>query len=97
MKAIFEVFQNGGKPDFHGEHYEFSLMNPFFNPGPIEHPDIPIHLAAVNPYMARLAGELGELVYVSIRSRPSAIREKSSCPRSRPEPNWPDAALPRSM
>jgi len=60
MKAIFETFQNGGKPDFHGEHYQFSLMNPFFNPGPIEHPHIPLHLAAVNPYMARLAGELGD-------------------------------------
>jgi probable F420-dependent oxidoreductase len=35
-------------------------MNPFFNPGPIEHPEVPIHLAAVNPYMARLAGELGD-------------------------------------
>ncbi len=60
MKAMFETFQNGGKPDFEGQHYRFTLMNPFFNPGPIEHPNVPIHLAAVNPYMARLAGELGD-------------------------------------
>ena len=33
-------------------------MNPFFNPGPIDHPHVPVHLAAVNPYMARLAGEM---------------------------------------
>ncbi len=58
MKAIFETFQTGKKPDFEAEHYRFSLMNPFFNPGPIEHPNVPIYLAAVNPYMARLAGEL---------------------------------------
>jgi probable F420-dependent oxidoreductase len=58
LKAMFESFQTGAKPDFEGEHYRFSLMSPFFNPGPIEHPHIPIHLAAVNPYMLRLAGEL---------------------------------------
>lgn len=58
LKAMFETFQTAAKPDFDGEHYRFSRMNPFFNPGPIEHPHVPIHLAAVNPYMARLSGEL---------------------------------------
>jgi len=58
LKAMFETFQKGTKPAFEGEHYRFTLMSPFFDPGPIEHPHVPIHLAAVNPYMARLAGEL---------------------------------------
>ena len=58
LKAMFESFQNGTKPDFKGEHYQFSLCPPFFNPGPIEHPNVPIQIAAVNPYMGRLAGEL---------------------------------------
>lgn len=58
LKAMFETFQKGEKPGFEGEHYRFTLMNPFFNPGPIEYPHPEIHLAAVNPYMARLAGEL---------------------------------------
>jgi len=58
LKAMFATFQEGAKPDFEGEHYRFSLMSPFFNPGPIDHPHVPIHLAAVNPYMSRLAGEL---------------------------------------
>jgi probable F420-dependent oxidoreductase len=31
---------------------------PLFDPGPIEHPDIPIQIAAVNAGMCRLAGEL---------------------------------------
>ncbi|MCC7077227.1 MAG: TIGR03617 family F420-dependent LLM class oxidoreductase [Acidimicrobiia bacterium] len=57
LKAMFATFQEGSKPAFEGEHYRFNLMNPFFNPGPIEHPHVPIHVAAVNPYMARLAGE----------------------------------------
>jgi len=58
LKAMFETFQKGDPPAFEGEHYRFTLMSPFFAPGPIEHPHVPIHLAAVNPYMARLAGEL---------------------------------------
>lgn len=58
LKAMFDTFQNGTRPEFEGEHYRFTLMNPFFNPGPIEHPRVPVHLAAVNPYMARLSAEL---------------------------------------
>ncbi len=33
-------------------------MSPFFNPGPIPHPNIPIYAAGVNQGMCRLAGEL---------------------------------------
>lgn len=59
LKAIFASFQNPAKPTyFEGEHYRFTLLPPFFNPGPISHPQVPLYAAAVNPYMARLAGEL---------------------------------------
>jgi len=59
LQAIFASFQNPRKPTFfEGKHYQFTLLPPFFNPGPIPHPRIPIYAAAVNPYMARLAGEL---------------------------------------
>ena len=58
LKAMFENFQNGERPSFSGQHYQFTLMPPVFNPGPIEHPHVPIYIAAVNTYMARLAGEL---------------------------------------
>lgn len=60
LKAMFAAFAEGpgARPAFEGEHYRFTLMNPFFNPGPIEHPDVPIYVAAVNPYMARTAGEM---------------------------------------
>lgn len=59
LKAMFETFRNGEQPSyFRGQHYQFTLMPPFFNPGPIEYPQVPIYIAAVNPYMARLAGEL---------------------------------------
>ncbi|HVN43439.1 MAG TPA: TIGR03617 family F420-dependent LLM class oxidoreductase [Steroidobacteraceae bacterium] len=59
LKAIFASFQNPKKPTyFEGEHYKFTLLPQFFNPGPIEHPHVPLYAAAVNVYMAKLAGEL---------------------------------------
>ncbi len=59
LRAMFQSFQNGKQPTyFNGQYYQFTLMSPFFNPGPIEHPHIPIDIAVVNKYMARLAGEL---------------------------------------
>jgi probable F420-dependent oxidoreductase len=58
IRHIWDVWQNGTKPGFQGEHYQFSLMTPFFAPGPCEWPHIPIYIAAVNPYMCRLVGEL---------------------------------------
>jgi len=60
LHAIWDTFQNGTKPEYVGEHYNFTLMNPTFNPGPIEHPKIPVHLAAVNEGNARVAGEVAD-------------------------------------
>ncbi|WP_066918802.1 TIGR03617 family F420-dependent LLM class oxidoreductase [Steroidobacter denitrificans] len=64
LRAILQSF-NADKPTFfEGEHYQFTMLQPMFNPyvhhGPSEHPHIPIYIAAVNPYMARLAGELAD-------------------------------------
>jgi probable F420-dependent oxidoreductase len=60
VRAIWNTFQTNAKPAFVGEHYNFTLINPVFNPGPIEHPNIPIHLAAVNPINAGVAGEVAD-------------------------------------
>jgi probable F420-dependent oxidoreductase len=58
MRAIWDSWQNGTKPDYEGEYYQYKLTSPFFNPGPIEHPDIKVIISAVNPFNARLAGEV---------------------------------------
>lgn len=59
LKAMFASFANPAEPRFFtGEHYRFSLMPPFFNPGPIDYPAPRIHIAGVNKYMCRLAGEI---------------------------------------
>lgn len=60
VRAVWACWQHGTPLDFAGEHYKLSLMVPLFNPGPIEQPQIPIHLAAVNPYMCRVAGEVAD-------------------------------------
>ena len=48
VRAVWDCWQNGTPLDVRGPHYNINLMVPLFNPGPIEHPGIPIHLAAVN-------------------------------------------------
>jgi probable F420-dependent oxidoreductase len=58
IRAIWDCWQNGTRPSFAGKFYNFTLMTPFFNPGPIEHPQIPIYIAGVNEYICQLAGEL---------------------------------------
>jgi len=58
IRHIWDVWQNGTRPGFAGTYYQFSLMTPFFSPGPLEWPHIPIYIAGVNPYVCRLAGEL---------------------------------------
>ncbi|MCS6840577.1 MAG: TIGR03617 family F420-dependent LLM class oxidoreductase [Roseiflexus sp.] len=58
LRAIWQAFQTGGKLDYRGQFYNHTLMSPFFNPGPIADPYIPIYIAGVNEGLARLAGEL---------------------------------------
>ena len=60
LRAIWDCWQNGTKLDFESEHYRLNLMVPLFNPGPIPHPAIPVHLAAVNAVMCRVAGEVAD-------------------------------------
>lgn len=68
VRAVWDCWQHGTKLDFQGEHYRLNLMVPLFAPGPIEHYPIPIHLAAVNAYMCRVAGEVAD----GIRAHPVA-------------------------
>ena len=60
VRAFWHTWQTGEPLNFRGEYYKLTLMSPFFNPGPISHPGIPIYIAGVNPGLARLAGELAD-------------------------------------
>lgn len=58
LRAIWDTWQNSVPLRFDGEFYKFSLMTPFFDPGPIAHPQIPIYIAGVGPHLSKLAGEV---------------------------------------
>ncbi|MBA3532749.1 MAG: TIGR03617 family F420-dependent LLM class oxidoreductase [Ardenticatenales bacterium] len=60
LRHIWHSWQTGEKLNFRGEFYTFTLMSPFFNPGPIATPNIPIYLAGVNEGLCHLAGEVAD-------------------------------------
>ena len=62
MRAVWDSWQHGHKPEFLGKHYTYTLMTPNFNPGPIAHPCPKVGLAMVGPGMARVAGEVADVV-----------------------------------
>jgi len=76
LRAIWHTFQSGARLDFRGEDYAFTRLQPFFNPGPIAHPGIPIFLGAVGPRMTELAGEVADgVVTHPTNSAPRFLRE----------------------
>ena len=60
IRALWDCWQNGTPLNVRGEYYRLNLMSPFFNPGPIAQPRIPIFIAGVNPGLAQLAGEVAD-------------------------------------
>jgi probable F420-dependent oxidoreductase len=58
-----------------GPHYNINLTVPLFNPGPIEHPRIPIQLAAVNPLMSQVVGEVADGLRAHPVCTPSYIEQ----------------------
>jgi probable F420-dependent oxidoreductase len=74
LRAIWDSFQTEGSLSFEGEFYRHTLMTPFFNPGPIEHPEIAVYIAGVNTRLATLAGELCEGFHVHPFHSPEYVR-----------------------
>jgi probable F420-dependent oxidoreductase len=63
VKACFAAFR--GEPlDHHGEFYDLDFLTRQWSPGPIEQPDPKVDVAAVNPWMLRMAGEVADGVHV---------------------------------
>lgn len=60
VRAFWNTWQTNQPLSYRSEHYKLNLMSPFFNPGPIKHPQIPIYIAGVNTGLARLAGETAQ-------------------------------------
>src|SRR5215510_15013707 len=75
IRAIWDCWQNGTKLNFKGQFYRFDLMTPFFNPGPIARPHIPVYIAGVNEYMCRVAGEVCDGLHVHPFNSAKYLRE----------------------
>ena len=75
MRAVWRCWQDRTPLDFRSEHYNLNLMVPLFDPGPIAHPDIPVHIAAINPNMCGVAGEVADGVRLHPVCSPRYITE----------------------
>ncbi len=60
VRAVWQAWQTREPLHYESEHYNLSLMVPLFDPGPVDHPDIPIHIAAIGPNMCGVAGEVAD-------------------------------------
>jgi probable F420-dependent oxidoreductase len=60
LRAIFDVWQNGGRLDFRGEFYRHTLMTPTFNPGPNPFGPPPIYVGALGPRLTRATAEVAD-------------------------------------
>jgi probable F420-dependent oxidoreductase len=75
IRAFWQAWQSGERLNFRGEYYKLTLMSPFFNPGPIQYPAVPIYLAGVNPGLARLAGECADGFHAHPFHSPRYLKE----------------------
>ena len=75
VKQIFESFRNGAPLAVQGEFYNLSLLPPTWAPGAIECEDPPVDVAAVNPWMLRMAAEVADGVHVHPLNTPTYLRE----------------------
>ena len=72
VKACFAGFR--GEPlDHHGEFYELTFLNRQWSPGPIDEPDPKVDIAAVNPWMLQMAGEVADGVHVHPLGEPGYL------------------------
>src|SRR5271168_870748 len=72
VKACFSAFRTG-KLDHHGDFYDLNFITPQWSPGPIDAPDPKVDVAAVNPWMLRMAGEVADGVHVHPLGEPGYI------------------------
>ncbi len=71
VKSIFPAFRGDERLAFDGEFHELSLLPEMWSPGAIEFDDPPVDVAAVGPWMVRMAGAVADGVHVHpFHSRP---------------------------
>lgn len=76
LRAVWNTWQTGEPLRYESEHYSLDLMVPLFDPGPIDHPQIPVHVAAIGPNMCAVAGEVADGVRLHPVCTPRFIDEE---------------------
>lgn len=74
VRACFRAFR-GEQLSHHGEYFDLSLLPAMWSPGPIGVADPPVDIAAVNPWMLDMAGEVADGVHVHPLNNPVYLRE----------------------
>jgi probable F420-dependent oxidoreductase len=75
LRAIFAAFRGEERLAFAGDFWQFSLLPREWSPGPIDVGDPPVDVAAVNPWMLRMAGEVADGVHVHPLNTPTYLRD----------------------
>ena len=73
VKACFAAFR-GAPLEHHGEFYDLTFITPQWSPGKIDVPDPKVDVAAVNPWMLTMAGEVADGVHVHPIGEPGYLR-----------------------
>ncbi|OBG88712.1 LLM class F420-dependent oxidoreductase [Mycobacterium sp. NS-7484] len=72
VRACFAAFRTG-KLDHHGDFYNLDFITAQWSPGPIDAADPKVDVAAVNPWMLRMAGEVADGVHIHPIGEPGYI------------------------
>jgi probable F420-dependent oxidoreductase len=75
VRSAFAAFRGGAPLHHDGDYWKLSLLPAMWSPGPIAPPDPPIDLAAVNPWMLRMAAGVADGVHVHPLNTPTYLRE----------------------
>ncbi len=73
VRACFDAFSRRAPLAFDGEYWSMSLLPETWSPGPLEVPEPAIDVAAVNPWMLRMAGEVADGVHVHPLNTPTYL------------------------
>ena len=74
IRACFKAFRGEAPLDYHGRFVELTFLNRDWSPGPIEVADPPLDVAAVNPWMLRMAGAVADGVHIHPLGHPGYLR-----------------------
>ena len=73
VRACFRAFRGEAPLTFSGDFWSMNLLPAQWSPGPLPVPDPPIDVAAVNPWMLRMAAEVADGIHVHPLNTPTYL------------------------